>query len=568
MFQIHLAFKSLFFFLLTLNFVAQAQTTPTRVAASDVKQEELFIAAQREKLLGNFEKAETQFRELIEMDGNDPTVYFSFAQVLSRIDKLDEAVAMAEKAVKLDDKNEWYKIYLTEIYEKNGADQKAAAVYEEMVKNNPNNYDYYESWAFYLIRAQAVGEAIEVYDLLEEKVGVSESLTRKKHSLYLLSGETKKATKELENLAAAFPEQTEYQHLLAAFYKEMGALDKAKDMYAKILQRHPNDATALLALRGESAGAENDDYAELRQIFERSDIPVDAKMKELLPLLQQAIESKDNRQKRATLQLAEVLVKAHPNEAKVYAAYGDLLYHDEQWKAARTAYERTLELDESVYLVWEQLLYIYWQQEDYETLADRSEAAMDLFPNQSSIYLFHATALYHLGEYEDAIDILQEANFMVGNDAVKKAEIHQQLALTYEKMGDTKRADEAFDQALQAQPQSVLLLNTYSYTLAERGVQLDKATELIERAKTLAPNVAFLEHTHAWVLFKDGKAKQARKLLAPIVAQENNALYFEHYGDILNALGEKELAMQQWKKAQQLGSDSETLRKKIDGLMN
>ncbi|KAF5028385.1 hypothetical protein DSECCO2_659620 [anaerobic digester metagenome] len=37
----------------------------------------------------------------------------------------------------------------------------------------------------------------------------------------------------------------------------------------------------------------------------------------------------------------------------------------------------------------------------------------------------------------------------------------------------------------------------------------------------------------------------------------------EHYGDILAVTGEKEKAVEQWKKAKELGSDSKTLNKKI-----
>jgi tetratricopeptide (TPR) repeat protein len=532
-----------------------AQTTNNRVPLTEVKQQEAFIEAQREKLLGNYEKAEERFRAMLEKGTSDASVYFSFAQVLSKLDKDEEAIQLAEKAVQLERDNEWYQVYLTEIYEKNGQDAKAADVYERLVKDHPDHYDYYNSWAFYLIRSQKIDEAIEVYNQLEKKVGVSEPTTRKKHTLYLGKGDIKKAGKELENLVAVFPKQLEYQHLLAAFYKEFDQADKATAIYQNILQQAPNDATALLALKGGSTTKADNAYSELQQIFERSDIPVDAKLKELLPLLQKAVNGNDSRQMRATLQLAEVLVNAHPNEAKVHAAYGDLLYHSQQWKGARKAYERTLALDESVYLVWEQLLYIYWQQKDYNALADRSEEAIDLFPNQSNIYLLHAVALHNLEEYEDAIDILQEASFMVGSDLQKKADIYQQLAVTYQSTGDTQRADEYFDQAVEWQPKSVSLLNTYAYALAERGEQLPKALALIEQAQNIAPNAAFLADTHAFVLYQKGDYKKARKQIEQAIAQEERAIYFEHYGDILLALGEKELALEQWKKAQSLGAD-------------
>jgi Flp pilus assembly protein TadD len=44
----------------------------------------------------------------------------------------------------------------------------------------------------------------------------------------------------------------------------------------------------------------------------------------------------------------------------------------------------------------------------------------------------------------------------------------------------------------------------------------------------------------------------------------NSAEVVEHYGDICYRLCEKERAMNQWKKALELGSDSEELKKKVN----
>ena len=42
-----------------------------------------------------------------------------------------------------------------------------------------------------------------------------------------------------------------------------------------------------------------------------------------------------------------------------------------------------------------------------------------------------------------------------------------------------------------------------------------------------------------------------------------SSVILENYGDILYKTGEEEKALEQWKKAKELGSDSETLDKKI-----
>jgi len=47
------------------------------------------------------------------------------------------------------------------------------------------------------------------------------------------------------------------------------------------------------------------------------------------------------------------------------------------------------------------------------------------------------------------------------------------------------------------------------------------------------------------------------------VMGSNNGTIIEHYGDVLYKLGDKEQALEQWKKAKELGDTSEFIDKKI-----
>jgi predicted negative regulator of RcsB-dependent stress response len=45
--------------------------------------------------------------------------------------------------------------------------------------------------------------------------------------------------------------------------------------------------------------------------------------------------------------------------------------------------------------------------------------------------------------------------------------------------------------------------------------------------------------------------------------EEPSAEVYEHYGDVLFMTGEQEKAVEQWKKARELGGDSRALKRKI-----
>lgn len=556
--------NTLYLLFLVSSFSILSAQTPIRVDVADVKQEELFIDAQREKVLGNYEKAETLFKAILDKTEENATVYFALAQVLSQLEKDEESVQMAEKAVALEPENIWHKVYLSEIYEKTGNDLKAAGVYEQLVKSYPDKLDYYNSWAFYLIRAQKIEEAIDVYNLIEKEQGISETTVRKKHTLYLGLGDTKKAGKELEALVKNFPTRIEYQHLLASFYTQFNQAEKAKSTYKNILSINPDDPKALLALKGKGNANNKDIYAQLGFLFEKSSIKIDDKIKELLPLIQDAIQSNNPSKLDKTLELTEILVKVHPEEAKAYAARGDLLYNRGELEAAEKNYLKTIELDESVYPVWEQLMYIYWQQKKYNALIDAAEESIDIFPNQARIYFMNGLALQELREHKNALDLFQEANLMVGNNQQLKADLLRQMGISYQELKQYSQADKVFDQAVALNPTSSALLNAYSYALAKRGEQLPKAEQMIEKALKQSPNQAILEHTYAWILYQQGKFKEARKWMESAIEKQADALFIEHYGDILFKLGEKETALANWKKAQELGLQSKELERKIE----
>ena len=115
-------------------------------------------------------------------------------------------------------------------------------------------------------------------------------------------------------------------------------------------------------------------------------------------------------------------------------------------------------------------------------------------------------------------------------------------------------------------PQNLGVLNNYSYFLSLENRDLDKAERMSGiTVKEEPTNATFLD-TYGWVLFKQGAYTMARIYIENAVKyseEEPSTEVLEHYGDILYKTGEPEKALEQWRKAKELGSDSKTLNKKI-----
>ena len=78
-------------------------------------------------------------------------------------------------------------------------------------------------------------------------------------------------------------------------------------------------------------------------------------------------------------------------------------------------------------------------------------------------------------------------------------------------------------------------------------------------------NATFLD-TYAWVLFKKKDYKLAQFYMESAIRNDSdkNPVLLEHYGDILYFLDEKDKAMENWKKSEEMGNDSPTLKEKIE----
>lgn len=457
------------------------------IREADVQLQGEFIDASREKILGNYDKALAAYKAIVKKDRENDAAHYELARVLAKLDRVDEAQKSIERAIEFNGSNIWYQFFQADLYERNSDDRRAAGVYAKLIKRYPDNSDYYYKQAYYLVRARDLTDAIGVYDALEKRIGLTEEIVRRKHSLYLGSGDVKKASKELQRLVTAFPNKLEYLHLLAGFYQQTGQADKAKSTYKRILEIDATDAKAKLALEG---GKRKNNNA-LMPIFEDAEVPIDLKVKQLLPYINQLVDG-DKSDLETSLDLAKTLTRVHPQEAKSFAAYGDLLYHSGELKNAQTQYERTLELNENIYPVWEQLMYIHSELGQYAALAKVSEDAIDIFPNQARVYYMNAFAQNAKGEHEDAIEMLEEAQLMVGKDVPLQFEVYAQLGAAHYNLKDYEAAKQAVEAALKLNSQAYPLVERYGDILFQLGDAV-AAVEQWRKAKKLGAKSADLE---------------------------------------------------------------------------
>jgi tetratricopeptide (TPR) repeat protein len=537
-----------------------------RVSESQVMLQQIFIEANREKLLGNYDKAITRYNDVMKEDPRNHAAAYELARIYDLRSDWDEAVRYLKIAVDNDADNEWYQKLLADVYQKAGRNKEAASVYETLVQKAPGNEYYYYKWAFFLVKAGDVNRAIQVYENLEARTGINEEIARRKHALFIGTGDTKKATAELVRLVDAFPKNTSYRHLLAGYYEQLGDRNSAMQVYRDILAISPSDPKANLAIAGADVKESDDNeyLASLKPAFEQADVEIDLKMGKLLPIITKVVQTGSPTLADAALELTDILERVHPTQAKVFAAAGDLLYHSGRHSNALVKYQRTLQLDKSVYLVWEQLMRIHLESRDFTSLARISEQAIDLFPNKAFVYYMNGLAARKNGQMNEAADVLDQAFLMAANDNNLKLDILVQLGLAHYALLNYEEGDNAFEAALKINPQSAQVLSLYSICLAGRADKLGKAATLAKSAQEIAPNQSLTQHAQGWVLFQQKSYAEARQWLdKALPGAPNDPMLLEHYGDLLFQQNDTSGALQYWIKSRDSGNRTDSLDKKI-----
>ncbi len=548
--------------------VAAAVDQQQQQINSEKKQMEfdfLFSEALKQRMLGNPQNAVQLLSSCLEIDPKSSTAMYELADIHAANNDFTSASLLLEKAIEINPGNIWYKQLLAQIYQQTRKFDQAAALYSEMVKSNPENLEYLYSKAMMLTNAQKYPEAIEAYRQLEAKTGINDQISVAIQELYVLNKQPEKAFAEIEKLIQHDPTEPRYYGLMADLYQSVGDSENALKYYNKILEIDPESGFVHFSLANyylENNDAEKS-FTETKKGFESKNVELQTKLQLYMMLVSNRDESKLTDEREA--ELIQILLENHSGDPMVYTVQADYLLRKGQLKEGREALLNAIESGNNDFMLWERLLFIDNDLQDWQALHEHGQKAAGLYPNQPSVYLLDGVACIQLEKYKEAIVILDEGmDFIVDNQPLKG----QFLMLKGEALYKLNQVDEAFklfDRSVELSPDNYVGLNNYAYYLSLAGRDLDKAERMSGKVIERFPDNATYLDTYAWVLFKKGNYTLAKFYMESAIkySTETSAVMLEHYGDILFMLNKTEEAKQYWEKAMNSGSTSEVLKRKI-----
>lgn len=569
------------FSLLFYNLTASAQQDDRKTEAYYLI-EAAFIEAGNLVRAGKIEEGIEKYKSLLSEPEAVGAVWFELSRIYEVRNEDEAAVKAAKSAVDDEPNNQWYQKQLGDLYQKIGDDESAAEVYGRLAAQHPNNDYYYFKQAYFLVRANETSKAMKIYDDMEGRFGINEELSRRRHTLYLGLGDKKKAEREILKLTETYPQNLDYRYFLAGFYEQNQEKAKARKVYEYIISQNPNDSQAMIALAEERQPASDEAgyLAELKEPFSNPDLAIDAKIAQIIPLIQKVANENNRSLADELLQLSAILEEVH-DDAKAYSIAGDLYYYTDRKAEAIEKYEATLQRNETVLLVWEQYLSALAETGDYKKLLSRSEDALDVFPNQGRIHLLNAVGYGRTGKHAQALNGLQQAGMMSFNNPPLEYDILVEKGEQYFYLKKYKEANESFQKAIDMNPQGAEGLARYAYFAGKQLAMMSKedlftagltpkdltanAEKTAAKANELMPNKAEYQAAYAMVYYGKKEYKKAVTLYAKAVEnmQFSDARLLEDYGDALLRNGNADEAVVHWKKALEAGGNATRLNKKI-----
>jgi len=264
-------------------------------------------------------------------------------------------------------------------------------------------------------------------------------------------------------------------------------------------------------------------------------------------------------------ELVDILVKTNPDDFRVYTVYAEFLISKGKLLEAREQLRKVLETQKDNYMIWERMILISNDLLDFQSIYTDSEKALTYFPNQPVLYGLKAVACLQLEKYTEVLDILNEGEPYLLDNKVMKIQFGLYRAEANYKLNRVEEAFKAFDEVIALDPENWMAMNNYAYYLSVRNENLAKAEDLSSKAVRANPDNSTYLDTYAWVLFMRKDYSLAKFYMESAIKNggDKNGVIVEHYGDILIMLGEKDKAIEQWKKALTTGEGTKLLSEKI-----
>jgi tetratricopeptide (TPR) repeat protein len=506
---------------------------------------------------GEMEKALEAYRQVLNVDPGQIELAVRVAALLTRDDDYPSAIDVLKDAVKVHPKAPEPYLELSFIYAKylKKGDQ-AIEFANKAIALDPQKIDGYQRLFEIYLTAGDEKRALETLDRAAKMPNDDPTFWARLGRLYgsvILKPDAKPNPEQTARLNDVFEKAAAKGQDNAAVLKEVGdyfastqQIKEALPFYLRVLELQPDDANV---------------REKLATGFVLTNQRARA-VETLEAIIQEHPEK---------YQSYELLAQLHDDEGRALVRANQTDPANAEFKKAAQNYEQSLLINPNhagTYLRLAELLLVPLKQ---------SERAVSVliegrrrYPDAPEFAYYLAIALRESKKAKDAVIMFEEALNEAQNAEADflKPRFYVEYGAAAQEAGLYDKAAELFHKAIAMDPANAAEPYNYlGYMWAEQNSHLDEAEDAIKRALQLDPeNGAYLD-SMAWVEYRQGKYDQALENLKRAIENlpREDAVVFEHLGDVYLKLNRVSQALESWQKAKTLDPSNKDLAAKIDG---
>ncbi|MBD3611319.1 MAG: tetratricopeptide repeat protein [Hydrogenovibrio crunogenus] len=178
---------------------------------------------------------------------------------------------------------------------------------------------------------------------------------------------------------------------------------------------------------------------------------------------------------------------------------------------------------------------------------------------EDQIKLYRGKAVFYnlSGEKEKAIEEYSQALAIDQN----QVELYLMQAMLFYDLKQFDRYETNLKKALSINPNDVDVLNALGYFYAEQNRELDQATELLDKALSLAPDRYYVLDSRGWLAYQKGQYKEAESYLKRALDIQLDDEVLIHLIHTQWRLNKKTAATRLWKKYHSKFPDNQRLQR-------
>ncbi len=430
---------------------------------------------------------------------------------------------------------------------KSGRFKEAESIYRTLLEANPQDRETSAALVDLYEEDDRLDRALELLQLIEKQDPENPAIPERITLDLARAGRFAEAEKRARDLAARRPENRAIRRLLSQVLFEKGSSPEGEKILRALIAEDPDDDATRRALVGEMLRERR--FSEAQTLLQEglgrgADDPrkIPAREAANVELGYLALLKKDYA--RARQVLAPLAVKQGTVNGRALRIFAGAARDGENFAAglevSRAAASAEPERPEWVALVAE---FERRTGDGAKSEATLKKLAASANPEE---VLAAADVYTRVKDFAAAARIAREASrrFPESSEALFR------LGASLERAGATGEAEKAFQQLLARRPNDSAAQNYLGYMWADRGIRLEEARELLEKAVTREPRNGAYQDSLGWVYFRLGRLAKAETHLAAARQREpDDPTIEEHLGDLAERQGDLAKAIAHWERA-------------------